>query len=141
MKRHAVIAAIKAQHNHTEIARFLKVARFFVAKVKKHLQAAHRDPTLAAKRKTHAKVLIPSKPRNLCIKYRKNFKKTLQSSQSEPLQRTSRFQNAASEELCMKISVDVACDAERSVHMRKDERESFHLCKALAKQVENQEAA
>ena len=44
-----MVVAIKAQHNHTQIARFLKVDRSFVANVRKHLEAADRDPTLAAK--------------------------------------------------------------------------------------------
>ena len=54
MKRYVVIVATKAQHNDTEIARFLEVARSLVAKVRKHLEAADWDPT-AAKRKTHPK--------------------------------------------------------------------------------------
>ena len=39
MKRHAVIMSIKVEHSDLKIARFLKVARFFVYKVKKGLKA------------------------------------------------------------------------------------------------------
>ena len=83
MKRHAVIVAIKAQHDDTEIARFLKVARSFVAKVRKHLEAADRDPALAAKRKTHAK--CPN-----AIKTHKFVQKVQEKIQENPLQMTLR---------------------------------------------------
>ena len=38
LKRHAVIVALKANHGGLEIARFLKVARSFVHKIREELE-------------------------------------------------------------------------------------------------------
>ena len=38
MKRHAVIVALKADYGDLEIARFLRVARSFVYKIRKELE-------------------------------------------------------------------------------------------------------
>lgn len=54
MKRHAVIVAIHAEHSDVEIARFLKVARSFVNKVRKELEASGGDVLSVAKRKKHS---------------------------------------------------------------------------------------
>ena len=51
MKRHAVIVAIHAKHSDVEIARFLEVARSFVHKVRKELEASSGDMSPVAKRK------------------------------------------------------------------------------------------
>lgn len=49
MKRHAVIFALKAQNNDTEIACFLKATRSFVIKVRKVVEAANEDPVSTTK--------------------------------------------------------------------------------------------
>lgn len=54
MKRHAVIVALHAQHSDVEIARFLKVARSFVHKVRKELEASAGQVSPVAKRKKHS---------------------------------------------------------------------------------------
>ncbi|KAM3171004.1 hypothetical protein ACTXT7_017476 [Hymenolepis weldensis] len=51
MKRHAVIVSIKAKHRNFEIARFLKVARSFLWKVRKELLNENNGAGLAATRK------------------------------------------------------------------------------------------
>ena len=53
MKRHAVIVSIKAKHSNLEIARFLKVARSFVCKVRKELNENNGDELATSKRKQH----------------------------------------------------------------------------------------
>ncbi|KAM3170934.1 hypothetical protein ACTXT7_017615 [Hymenolepis weldensis] len=50
MKRQAVIVTIKAKHRNLEIARFLKVARSFVCKVRKKLLNENNEDELAATR-------------------------------------------------------------------------------------------
>ena len=53
MKRHAEIVSIKAEHSDLEIARFLKVARSFVYKVRKELEEKNGDELVASKSKKH----------------------------------------------------------------------------------------
>ena len=55
MKRHAVIVSLKAGHKDLEIARFLKVARSFVYKVRKELEAQDGKVSPVAKRKKHSR--------------------------------------------------------------------------------------
>ena len=52
-KRYAVIVSIKAKHSNLEIARFLKVARSFVCKVRKELNENNGDELATSKRKQH----------------------------------------------------------------------------------------
>ena len=53
MKRHAIIIALKSEHSDLEIANFLKVARSFVHKVRKELEASDGNVSPVAKRKKH----------------------------------------------------------------------------------------
>jgi len=53
MKRHAVIVAIHANHSDLKISRFLKVARFFVNKVRRELEVSDGNVESVAKRKKH----------------------------------------------------------------------------------------
>lgn len=53
MKRLAVIVSIKAKLSYSEIARFLKVARSFVCKVRKELNKNNSDELATSKRKHH----------------------------------------------------------------------------------------
>lgn len=53
MKKHAVIVAIYANHSDLEISQFLKVARSFVHKVRRELEAPDDDVENVAKRKKH----------------------------------------------------------------------------------------
>ncbi|KAM3178571.1 hypothetical protein ACTXT7_002274 [Hymenolepis weldensis] len=55
MKRQAVIVSIKAKHRNLEIVGFLKVARYFVCKVRKEVLKENNEDELAAKgkRKEH----------------------------------------------------------------------------------------
>ena len=55
MKRHAVIVALKAEHSDLEISRFLKVARSFVYKVRKELEAKNGNVSPVSKCKKHSK--------------------------------------------------------------------------------------
>ncbi|KYQ51498.1 hypothetical protein ALC60_09371 [Trachymyrmex zeteki] len=53
MKRHAVIIAIHANHSDLEISQFLKVARSFVHKVRRELEASDDNVKSIAKRKKY----------------------------------------------------------------------------------------
>ncbi|XP_014484223.1 PREDICTED: uncharacterized protein LOC106749367 [Dinoponera quadriceps] len=53
MKRHAVIIIIHANHSDLEISRFLKVARSFVNKVRRELEASDGNVASVAKCKKH----------------------------------------------------------------------------------------
>ncbi|XP_014473452.1 PREDICTED: uncharacterized protein LOC106743775 [Dinoponera quadriceps] len=53
MKRHAVIVAIHANHSDLEISLFLKVARSFVIKVRRELEASDGNVESIAKSKKH----------------------------------------------------------------------------------------
>lgn len=55
MKRHAVIVALQGDHSDLEIARFLKVARSFVFKIRKELQTDKGNASQTGKRKIHSK--------------------------------------------------------------------------------------
>ena len=108
MKRHAVIVAIKAQHNHTEIARFFKVARSFVAKVRKHLQAVNRHPALAAEPKIHAKGFNAIKTQKFVQKGIKEFV------HQSPCKRLQGFRRHHQKSCAWRHPLQVVCDAERS---------------------------
>lgn len=71
MKRHAIIVALNLQHNDTEIAYFLKVARSFMTKVQKELEASGRDPVAVSKCKTHIKGLNTIRTNNFIWKIHK----------------------------------------------------------------------
>ena len=51
MKRHVVIMALKADHGDLEIARFLRVARSFVHKLRKELEKENDNVMSVSKRK------------------------------------------------------------------------------------------
>ncbi|XP_052832121.1 uncharacterized protein LOC128247010 [Octopus bimaculoides] len=53
MKRHAVIMVIKAELSNLKIAQFLKVARSFVYKIRKELEAKDENVSSASNRKKH----------------------------------------------------------------------------------------
>ena len=54
MKRHTVLVALKAERSDLEIARFLKVARSFVHKVRQDLQSDNGTVSKTAKRKENS---------------------------------------------------------------------------------------
>lgn len=55
MKRHAVIVSLAARHSDSDIAAFLNVARSFVFKVWKELDAARGDVATVSHRKRHCR--------------------------------------------------------------------------------------
>lgn len=55
MKRHAVIVSLAAGHSDSEIAAFLNVARSFVFKVRRELDAASGDVATVSHRKRHCR--------------------------------------------------------------------------------------
>lgn len=89
MKRHAVLVALKAGHSDLEIARFLKVARSFVHKVRQELQSNNGTVSKIAKRKENSKrcdmmrtddfvekikQAVDANPRNSMRSHAKHFK-------------------------------------------------------------------
>jgi len=53
IKRHAVIVTIHANHSDLEISQFLEVARLFVHKICRELEASDGNVENVAKRKKH----------------------------------------------------------------------------------------
>ncbi|KAM3179340.1 hypothetical protein ACTXT7_000741 [Hymenolepis weldensis] len=55
MKRHTVIVSVKVKHRNLEMARFLKVAKSFVCKVRKELlnESNRNESAATGKRKEH----------------------------------------------------------------------------------------
>ena len=53
MKRHAVIVAIHAKHSDLEISQFFNVARSFVHKVRRELEASDGNVESVAKHRKH----------------------------------------------------------------------------------------
>ena len=55
MERHAVIVSLAANHTDSVIAEFLNVARSFVHKVRKELEASNGDFSSVSERKKHSR--------------------------------------------------------------------------------------
>ena len=67
IKIHAAIVALKVDHGHLEIARFLRVARSFVHKIRKELEKENDKVTSVSKRKNIPHVPIQWEHPNLFI--------------------------------------------------------------------------
>ena len=133
MKRHTVIVLLKADHGDLEIARFLRVARFFVHKIRKELEKENDYVMSVSKRKKH----FTRSNSMRTPKFIHKVEQTIDENRGQSMRSIAKKLHVSEKEYSGRHSIQIEHDEERSIYVWNKKQTRLNRSKRLLNKFKN----